>query len=47
MHFIYCENCGIVIGFAEFEAPKDEYYICPRCAERILQLAAPKACKEE
>lgn len=43
MHFIYCEKCGKVIGFAEFEAgtaPEHEYYLCPECAAKILHVTA-------
>lgn len=43
MHFIYCEKCGKVIGFAEFAAgaePDQEYYLCPECASKILHVAA-------
>lgn len=50
MHFIYCEKCGKVIGFAEFAEgaePEQEYYLCPECAKRILHAAAPNARKEE
>lgn len=49
MHFIYCEKCGKVIGFAEFAAgaePELEYYLCPECANRILHAAIPEARKE-
>jgi len=50
MHFIYCEKCGKVIGFAEFAEgaePEQEYYLCPECATKMKQAAAIEACKKE
>nr|DAX58895.1 MAG TPA: Transcription initiation factor IIE, alpha FINGER, Transcription [Caudoviricetes sp.] len=50
MRYIYCNECGKIIGFADFEKWTEiglEYYLCPECATKMKQAAAIEACKKE
>ena len=50
MRYIYCNECGKIMGFADFEKWTEiglEYYLCPECATKMKQAAAIEACKKE
>lgn len=50
MHFIYCNVCGKIIGFAKFAEgfePEQEYYLCPDCIARVMGEVATAVGKEE